>query len=1067
MKKHFFLLIFCILFSFSIKAQTAFISGTPISDMGNDNSIGSANTSRNVAVDLNGNIYVVYANTNQIKISKSIDGGQSFLPSIVIADNVTAEPELSINESQIVFVAWSENNNLYLSSSTDTGKTYSIPQLIADNTQGRMHMSTYGTNVYLIDQTGANLYYNNNNGIGTFNSTSTGAFMVYADVLTDQNGVIYTPMDNPDLLLFQSTNQGITLSETTINPSSLVFFSSYALSDGPCGTFIFVGGGDFSPSDTLGYKIDVKTGNATEITLGQNLTPSEGRTLYADSKGTLIDGYRDIDGNLVINVSSNQGVTFNTPIIVAQGYSHNIARSPTTDNIIVVYQANGQIYLSVYSDVLKNIVIPAPNPPLAFCSNENFNLPFNLNGVFDTNTLLSVSLSDEFGDFSNAIEIGSITTNINGVVSCNLPSTLLPSTLYRIQIESLSNCIQSNNIPLTIGVAGISGPKEVCVDKTIQLTSSDTPNTTMPWVSSDTNIAIINDAGLVTGLTSGTIEISYNTENNCSGTYTIEVFDLPVTSQNVSLQQCDDDTDGFSNFNLSEVNSKIVTNPSSYTISYFKTEIQAENNDTKITNFIEYQNETASLDKVWARVENDNGCFRVSEVNLIVSTTQIPSTLLKPFYQCDDGTDTTDGIATFNFSSINNDIINLFPVNQQLIINYFRNEDDALSEENPITDINNYQNIGYPNQQNIYIRVDSKLDNDCLGLGAHISLNVEKVPIANSVTIAPECDNDRDGLFSFNTSTIQETLIGNQTNVSVRYFDENGIELSSPLPNPFSTASQSITARVTNLNSQDSNGQCFSETNISFVVSSVPLANTIAPQEECDDNTDGIIGFNTSTIESTVLGNQTGLVIKYFDENNIALPRPLPNPFFTTSQTIKIRLENPEYDICYDETTVNFIVREKPDFNILDQAIICMTLNPKLELFTENPIDNNYTYTWWDENNTVISNNSTAEVTKGGIYKVMATSIFGCNSDVKEITVRESSISTINSNDIEVIDDSENNSIRINTSNLGLGNYEFRLLDNTLTVIRNYQDDPYFDTLDGGVYTVEINDKDGCGAVLF
>ena len=48
-----------------------------------------------------------------------------------------------------------------------------------------------------------------------------------------------------------------------------------------------------------------------------------------------------------------------------------------------------------------------------------------------------------------------------------------------------------------------------------------------------------------------------------------------------------------------------------------------------------------------------------------------------------------------------------------------------------IKDITNYQNIGYPNQQNIYIRVDSKFDNDCLGLGAHISLNVEKAPIAN------------------------------------------------------------------------------------------------------------------------------------------------------------------------------------------------------------------------------------------------------------------------------------------------------------------------------------------------
>ena len=547
----------------------------------------------------------------------------------------------------------------------------------------------------------------------------------------------------------------------------------------------------------------------------------------------------------------------------------------------------------------------------------------------------------------------------------------------------------------------------------------------------------------------------------------IEIFDAPNINPTVELKQCDNsDINGFSFFNLNEVKEEIITNSDDYTITFYEEKIDAENNGVSITDLTTYKNEIVSVDKVWARVENSNGCYRISEVNLFVSTTQIPSTLLNSFYQCDEGIDTTDGIATFNFSSVTSDIITFFPAGQQLIINYYRNEDDALSEENEIKDITNYENIGYPNQQNIYIRVDSKFDNDCLGLGAHISLNVEKVPVANPVIINPECDNDRDGLFSFDTSTINSTIIGTQTNVAVSYFDKDGIGLSSPLPNPFITTSQIITAKITNTSSKDLDGQCSDETTINFVVNSVPIANIIAPQEECDDDTDGIVGFDTSIVESTVLGNQTGLIVRYFDENNAELQSPLPNPFFTTSQTITVRLENPVYDVCFEDTTIDFIVRDKPTFDLITEEIICMISNPELEITVENP-SGNHTYIWKDENKITVGDKANVTVTKGGVYKVVATSIYGCNSEEQEILIRESSSSTININDIKIEDDSESNTIQINTTDLGLGEYEFRLLDADNIIVRDYQNDPYFNDLVGGVYTVEVNDRNNCGTIPF
>ena len=547
----------------------------------------------------------------------------------------------------------------------------------------------------------------------------------------------------------------------------------------------------------------------------------------------------------------------------------------------------------------------------------------------------------------------------------------------------------------------------------------------------------------------------------------IEIFEAPNINPIVSLKQCDNsDIDGFSFFNLNEVKEKIIANPENYTISFHEEKVDAENGSSEITNITNYKNEQVSFDKIWARVENTNGCFEISEVNLFVSTTEIPAILLKEYYQCDDGTNTTDGIATFDFSDITNDIINIFPLNQQLEITYYRNEEDALAEENAIADITNYQNIGYPNQQNIYIRVDSKVDNDCLGLGAHISLNVEKMPIANPVIVNPECDNDRDGVFSFDTSTIQSTIIGNQTNVTVTYFDENDVELSSPLPNPFITTSQKITAKIEAINSKDLDGKCSDTTVIEFIVNAVPFVNTIAPQEECDTDFDGLVGFNTTTIESEIIGSQTNLIVRYFDENNVELSSPLPNPFYTASQTIKVRLENPIYDVCFEETTVDFIVREKPTVNLISEDIICMTNNSNLEIKVDNP-NANFSYTWRDENGTIIANSATANIQKGGVYKVIATSQYGCNSEEEQIIINESSISSITINDIEVQDDSDNNFIKINTDNLGLGDYEFRLLDTNGTILFNYQNEPYFENLEGGVYNLEVNDKNNCGSIPF
>jgi hypothetical protein len=114
---------------------------------------------------------------------------------------------------------------------------------------------------------------------------------------------------------------------------------------------------------------------------------------------------------------------------------------------------------------------------------------------------------------------------------------------------------------------------------------------------------------------------------------------------------------------------------------------------------------------------------------------------------------------------------NLLPTTTGVVynINYYRNQ-GALAEINEITNIC-YRNIGYPNTQNIWVRVDSDVDNG-YGLGPFVTLTVEKLPIANPFQFHDNAMTTKMA-FYFNTSNLETTLLGtNQTfPVTVTFFD--------------------------------------------------------------------------------------------------------------------------------------------------------------------------------------------------------------------------------------------------------------------------------------------------------
>ncbi|MGQ7946098.1 T9SS type B sorting domain-containing protein [Flavobacterium sp. WC2509] len=562
------------------------------------------------------------------------------------------------------------------------------------------------------------------------------------------------------------------------------------------------------------------------------------------------------------------------------------------------------------------------------------------------------------------------------------------------------------------------------------------------------------------------VKVANKDNVNCSAitSFKIDVLALPVIANVVDLKQCDDNIDGFSVFNLEEAISKITVNAAIETIAFFKTALDAQNNTNPILNSTSYTNQTVSADQVFVRVTNTNGCFRIAQLNLIVSTTQIPLAFNKHFIQCDDAVlgNNTDGITSFDFSSVTNQILSIFPVGQQFDITYYQNLVDALAEKNAITDISNYRNTSSPNTQNIYIRVDSKLNNDCLGLGSHITLTVEPIPIIQSM-IQNHCNVNQNGKYAFDTSTIQANLLNGLTNVTVSYFDQNNNSLSSPLPNPFLTGSQTLKVVVTN----NTPTACSFNTTLQFIVADIPQAFPIAPSltTVCDNEADPILqdgkyAFDTSGFQTTILGGQTGMGVNYFDSNNNSLPSPLPNPFITNTQTVKAEVFNPINSTCSATTVIPFVVNPVPDILITGNELVCSDLPTFTKVINARLLDetqkNNFTYSWTLDGNPILGEtNYDLTVNKKGIYKVLITNTQGC-SRTRTITVNASDKATIK---IDIVDLSSDNSITVLAT--GAGDYVFSL-DNEND---DYQTNNTFTNVSAGIHTVYIKDLNGCGIV--
>lgn len=312
--------------------------------------------------------------------------------------------------------------------------------------------------------------------------------------------------------------------------------------------------------------------------------------------------------------------------------------------------------------------------------------------------------------------------------------------------------------------------ENTCIDKPVLFNANvSEPYNSILWDFGDGNVSNIENPThqyIASGEYEVTLTINLNGEDY-NQSKTLIVYELPTVEDLIELNQCDDNLDGISTFNLNEASPLISTNYNNETITFYETLLDAENNTNTITNTSTYINDNPTLDIIYARTENTSGCFSISTIHLTISTTQIPNSFFIDLYSCDDEPNRIDGISTFDLSTTIIDIENLFPAEQDLSITFYENLPDAWTETNAINNLFNFRNIGFPGGQDIYIRVESNSNNRCLGIGRHIRLHVldnptleglpDRVPICSEGNLDLVADDGYDS-YLWSTGEMTQTI---------------------------------------------------------------------------------------------------------------------------------------------------------------------------------------------------------------------------------------------------------------------------------------------------------------------
>ncbi|WP_181566744.1 T9SS type A sorting domain-containing protein [Aequorivita sp. CIP111184] len=385
-----------------------------------------------------------------------------------------------------------------------------------------------------------------------------------------------------------------------------------------------------------------------------------------------------------------------------------------------------------------------------------------------------------------------------------------------------------------------------------------------------------------------------------------------------NLNLCDTNApfNGTEEFDLTLNNPYIIDNQTDVLVSYYQSQVDAENATNAIGNPQSYIN-TSNPQQIYGRLESTvNGSFAITNFSISVNGTVTIPTNLQPIVNCH-----TDGGTVFNLTLRAGDIYGSQPPSDYSL-NYFEALADAQSNNSPIADPSLYVIMG--SNQTIYVR----LQNNASGCFSTGSFELEALPLPDytaSINDFEICEIYFDGIATFDlTNKIPEILNGQDPILYEVSFYETAADAEMKtneiiLPNNYQNTlnPQTIYTGIENIQTG-----CYAGGIQSFnlLVQGVELAQQPNNIYLNEGDGDGIAIFDLTVNESMMLGaqNPSNFSISYFEnlinatENMNAISTPTAYTNLSNPQAIFIRIENlstscftlADFEIETDETGI-------------------------------------------------------------------------------------------------------------------------------------------------------------------
>tara|TARA_R110002012_G_scaffold294098_1_gene490031 strand:- start:5363 stop:8815 length:3453 start_codon:yes stop_codon:yes gene_type:complete len=546
--------------------------------------------------------------------------------------------------------------------------------------------------------------------------------------------------------------------------------------------------------------------------------------------------------------------------------------------------------------------------------------------------------------------------------------------------------------------------------------------------------------------------ISNRNASECYATtnFNITVKQAPRLATVSNWSVCDDDSDGFYDFDLSFKDSEVLNGQDAtiFNITYYQNQADA---DSRTNAIVAPFTNTSASQAIYFRIENDtyNECYQTGSFIIEVISGVAANTIANNTV-CDTN---NDGFSNFNLS-LNDAIVLGLQSPTSFTVSYHSTQQDADIGANALNNTNYTNLTAY--LETVYARVVNNSSVDCYGT-TFFQLVINDSPVLQTVSDWSVCDTDNDGFTNFDLSQKNQDILGNQSNTdfSVSYYTSqtNADAKVNPILGLWTNTSR-IQEVFYNIES-NTNPDCYLTSSFNIEVFNTPIANAATNLVACDISQTGNYSFDLSQKDNEILGGQspTEFSITYYTSEYDALANQnsINKTAYTNQQAktrIYARISNQNLEACLDITSFELILNSLPEISLEETYVICPD-SPDLS------IDGGHfeTYSWKNNEGIELSTNRNFEPPSFGTYSFQVTAT--SNGTICENTVNFEVISSGAPESITIDTNGFSDEIQLIVNAEGIGEFEYSL-DGI-----NYQTNNEFEVFPG-TYEVYVRDPFEC-----